>query len=102
MNIDELQELYDDGFGRITSTDELTISSSEVNLYPNPSTGKLFVESAHQFSSYSITDLRGATLITSHTSDINEIDIALDNGIYFIELHTPDGHNYKEKIIVQR
>ena len=101
-NIDELQDLYDSGFERITATEDQFIPTSEVNLYPNPSTGKLFLESEHQFDSYQITDLRGATLTTGTEQGLQEIDVNLDNGLYLIELRSDNGYIYKGKIIIQR
>ena len=101
-NIDELQDLYDSGFERITATEDQFIPTSEVNLYPNPSTGKLFLESEHQFDSYQITDLRGATLTTGIEQGLQEIDVNLDNGLYLIELRADNGLSYKGKIIIQR
>ena len=101
-NIDELQELYDTGFGTLTSTDNLSIPNNEVNLYPNPSSGKIFIDSEHQFDSYLITDLRGATLSTGQQDGINEIEVNLDNGIYLVELRAGNGTSYKGKIVVQK
>jgi len=100
-NIDELQQLYDDGFERITATKESSIQSEDVQLYPNPSTGKIYVKSQHQFESYSIKNLNGSVLLRGYEKALKEIDVPLGNGIYLIELNTEQGQQYFDKIIIQ-
>lgn len=101
-NIDELQQIYDDSFEQISSTQESTISVNEVLLYPNPSTGKVFLKSEIIFDSYLIKDINGATLAKGNQQGINEIDINLGSGFYLLELLSENGKKYLGKLVIQK
>jgi hypothetical protein len=85
----------------LTSLDE--VRASEVNIYPNPTDGLLFVESddVTPGTRYRITSLTGATLISGRTTDrrttINTE--SLSSGYYLLELD--DKSPSKHKILIK-
>lgn len=100
-NIDELQQIYDSKFAEVTATHEPTFDLNEVQLYPNPSTGKVFLRSELNFDSYWIKDINGAVLSKGGQRGLSEIDIDLDAGIYLIELLSDNGKKYISKVVIK-
>jgi len=79
----------------ITSVDE--IAESEINIYPNPTTGQLNIETERRFSEIKVFDVAGNLLLDRSFS--NEIDLeGIVSGIYLLELQDKDGI-YRKKII---
>ena len=71
-------------------------NKSMINLYPNPTTGELRIESGElRINSVEIFDVFGRkqkTILHSPFSILHSIDIShLSNGIYFLKIHTESG-----------
>ena len=79
----------------LTSVDE--ILESEINIYPNPTTGQLNIETERRFSEIKIFDVTGKLLLDQNFS--NQIDLGgFVPGLYLVELRDEDGI-YRKKII---
>jgi hypothetical protein len=75
------------------SVDELSGSKSQVEVYPNPTFSKVFIESSERFKSYKIYSMTGK-LVQSGALKQNSIDVAqLTKGSYFLKLS--DGSDRK-------
>ena len=77
------------------------ISESRVNIYPNPTRGKIEIKNLKENTVLTITDILGAKVRQIKTKSSNEIiDISnLKNGVYFISNN--DKNNYFVKKIVK-
>ena len=77
------------------------ISESKVNIYPNPTRGKIEIQNLKENTVLTITDILGAKVRQIKTKSSNEIiDISnLKKGVYFISNN--DKNNYFVKKIVK-
>lgn len=74
------------------------------DIYPNPASDKLFVESESQNTRhhriYSVIDLYGRNIKSGLLSEIDYIDVSeLSNGIYFFKITSSSGTSIKRFII---
>ena len=73
-----------------------------LNIYPNPTLGKLNIVSADKINTLSITDIIGKELLFAKDFLANTIDLSsFKNGIYFINITTNKG-TYIKKIILTK
>jgi hypothetical protein len=92
-----------------TSTSVATTIAQEFNIYPNPTTGNIFIQWASKTTGnadVTITDVTGRTVLSS-TININaasgqsQLNVNdLNNGIYLISIKG-EGLNYNGKVMVQ-
>jgi hypothetical protein len=82
--------------------DETALNNKEIQIYPNPSTGKvnLFLDKDHTFNQISILNISGQQILTENISqkDSNQFSFDLSDypaGIYFVQL---TGKNITEVI----
>jgi hypothetical protein len=69
------------------TTDEIVKQNIEVNIYPNPSMGKFYVEAADVINEIVVYDLTGRTLAKYHPMNTKEtISINQSPGIYLIKV----------------
>jgi hypothetical protein len=76
-----------------------------VNVYPNPTSGKLIIDSSEDFNSILVFNLLGKTVYTFNNTRINNtlttIDLSyLQKGIYFIQIEVNQQY-IKQRIILQ-
>tara|TARA_B110000902_G_scaffold34988_1_gene37161 strand:- start:163 stop:1026 length:864 start_codon:yes stop_codon:yes gene_type:complete len=70
-------------------------------VYPNPTTGKITLKHIKKIDRVNIFDLRGK-LVFQTNNGIKEIDISgLNEGLYFMNIHTLSGTKISVKIIKQ-
>ncbi|MBI4929710.1 MAG: T9SS type A sorting domain-containing protein [Bacteroidetes bacterium] len=76
--------------------------SSQINIYPNPTTGIFTITSTEKISSIKITNVIGEEIVTSAINNqTSTIDLSIQpKGIYFIKLFSEKGIEIK-KIILQ-
>jgi len=101
--IDSLQVLFDEWLLYLNAGENVSYQGN-FNIYPNPSSGKLVVESSHDGK-----DLEGI-LYNSNGKLLREIQLTgqktiintrtLPKGIYFIKINNTRGTIYQEKIII--
>ena len=77
----------------------VSIESKKVSLYPNPTSGMLYIELDNPFDAV-IYNYQGQVVMREYNND-GQINLSdLSTGIYFIEIR--DGHNVMiEKLIVK-
>ena len=92
-----------------TSTSVATTTAQEFNIYPNPTTGNIFIQWSNKITGnadVTITDVTGRVVIASTikintTSGQSQINVSdLNNGIYLISIKGA-GVNYNGKVMVQ-
>lgn len=73
---------------------------TELNLFPNPSTGQFTIDVNGTFQ-YSITDASGKLILTDMGTDITTVDLSLhESGIYFVTV-VIDHQTYIQKLLIQ-
>ena len=80
---------------------ESTLGATAFKLYPNPSSGKIYFETAEKLDSYEIFDLQGKRLVTGIINE-GQSSISIQNlssGTYIIKLKTSNGTVMTDKII---
>jgi len=104
-----------DSFGTLVFADfagvkEIEEISAIVAMYPNPSTGDVYLQVAdNTFDgpvSVSVSDMTGRTVITSQENFRSNAQVRLDveqlsTGIYFVSILDGDGKKAVKKLIVQ-
>lgn len=98
---------YTDFFiAKLASSECGTVSNEDfektnIKLYPNPTTGKIYIETDEILNTYEVYNIVGQRLLRG-TFISNEASISLENmssGTYFIKLQTQKGTVVTEKII---
>ena len=73
-----------------------------LNIYPNPTLGKLNIASADKINSLSITNIIGEEILFAKDFSANTIDLSsYKSGVYFINISTDKG-THIEKIILTK
>ena len=77
-----------------TSTDDILNS---ISLYPNPTSGEIFISTSEQVEKVSILNLSGLNMLEISVDDISNSKIKLDlhdysKGIYFVKISYQDRH----------
>ncbi|MGB0390860.1 MAG: DUF4465 domain-containing protein [Salibacteraceae bacterium] len=84
----------------LSSINEMAIQT-KVNLYPNPVSDYLFIDSETTFDSFLVFDLNGNTIINESMIYSNKIDLSsLTKGMYFVKL-TALNYFITQRIIVK-
>ncbi len=87
------------GEANTCTTVNLTSLNSSLNIYPNPATTTIFLNSPVKIQAVNLYNLQGQMLISS---DENQIDVEhLARGIYILKVQTQDGTVHTRKIIKQ-
>lgn len=83
-------EVYDDfNLTALSTVGVAGIEASQVSVYPNPTSGKLYISSNVQTGfTYQITDVTGKIIIETNSNSLKEeVDISnLTSGIYFVKV----------------
>lgn len=75
-------------------------NSLSFNVYPNPTTGIINVETTEQLSTYRIYDATGRMVRQSMFGSSNEINLEnTSNGVYFIRIVTVEGNAGTVKVV---
>ncbi len=73
-----------------------------LNIYPNPTHGKINISSAYKINTLSITNIIGKKILFTENLSKNTIDLSsYKNGVYFINISTEKGI-HTEKIILNK
>jgi hypothetical protein len=71
---------------------------NEVKMYPNPTSGLLYIETSQEMQSYEVYNLIGQRLLSGSLTD--SIDLKdISKGTYIIRLTTPNGEVLTDKVI---
>lgn len=90
--------LFDDI--EIVITGSLTadkFNSLLVKVYPNPTTGSVFIKSEVAVKEVAVYNTLGQTVYVNYANEINLSNI--EKGVYFVEVHLMNGQKATEKII---
>lgn len=80
------------------SVDEFGQDSS-VTVYPNPTSGQLFVNSKYDIKSLALYDIQGRQVHYFNSLEENTLDITnVSRGVYFLEIETAKGKSTKKII----
>ncbi|HEX7412740.1 MAG TPA: T9SS type A sorting domain-containing protein, partial [Bacteroidia bacterium] len=77
--------------------------SANINVYPNPATDEVFIQSENTISKIVLTDLLGNIVIQQSEQAVHAINTAsLQNGAYLIKAFTDKGLTDTKKLIIVR
>lgn len=97
------RDLWQNSTVTLNCSGSVNIHENEENnlfLYPNPSKGRVFINSPMQYSNISIYNIVGEEISLNKKRTQNMLDISnLSNGIYFINLNTEKGIITKKIIL---
>lgn len=100
LNTTEINELCE--YGTVSSANN--IEQDEINLYPNPATKTIIIESKQEFEELKLYDLTGALVLEKNNTrghEYYQLDVNhLDNGIYFLQLKKGINVSKREKVII--
>jgi len=78
------------------------ILNQEINMYPNPTQGKLFISTSDKITSISITNIIGKEVFSQINFNDNSIDLnSFKNGVYFVSINTNKGAVTKKIILTK-
>lgn len=99
--IDSLQTLFDLKQGCYATNIKETQLESSTLIYPNPSTGNITIELPNTHSEIRITNSLGQPILNTETIE-SKLTIQLEqNGMYFIQIITPQGAVQRKILISQ-
>ena len=77
------------------------VTDSHLNIYPNPTSGRLHVESDNNMHSYRIINILGQTILSGNLSGTQaELELgSLVTGLYFIQLTTDFGQTTQKFLV---
>lgn len=82
----------------VTAVKEAVLSTEDIDLFPNPTNGLVYISSKEDFVKYDIVDLSGVLLKTNAINN-RSIDISgLKAGMYIVHLTTRDSRTVVRKI----
>lgn len=94
-----------DGLVNIVGIGENSLNRSILSVYPNPSSGNVFINSSdNEQINLRVTDMVGRLVINSKTikQGINQIDVrTLKNGLYLLNFEK-NGINYSHKLMINK
>ena len=74
-------------------------SKNNVIMYPNPAKSHIYIQSAEQILTISLSNILGEIVINKRDLENRTIEISnLKNGIYFLNIKTKSGHITKKLI----
>ncbi len=79
------------------SLEEKTVP--QLKVYPNPSNGKLFLETEEQIVAISLMDISGKIL--GQYGSANELDLQEESGLYILSIEFTNGQSLQERIVIQ-
>jgi hypothetical protein len=96
--------LYKRPLSEVTAINE--VSSTTTNIYPNPTSGIIYIATIQALETIRVFDVSGKlvqTLTNPNKLTSVELDLSgLDNGIYFIHAQTENGKVSKSKLVVSK
>ncbi|WP_196889270.1 T9SS type A sorting domain-containing protein [Aureivirga sp. CE67] len=88
----------------IKVTDDLNISEENlksISIYPNPSTGKFFMETKTEISALYVTDATGKIVFKKRNKISKEFDLSsFDRGVYYITIQN-ENNSTTQKLILK-
>lgn len=83
-----------------TISNEETLLTNAVHLFPNPTNDQVFIESAQTIQQVNVLDITGKTVSKNLPFLNGKIDLSgLQSGVYFIEMQMDSGELFVEKVV---
>lgn len=74
---------------------------NKINVYPNPTSGMLNLQSQVAITSYTLCDLQGR-VVKKGSLATNQVDLSgLESGVYVLGLRGVDGHVWNTKVVFE-
>ncbi len=89
------------GSGSSSGMDDIAVNA-HIDVYPNPSTGMVMINSGNKVHSYNLVDLKGRIVISADILPANEAELNFSNiakGIYLLEINTALGKSVQRLIL---
>lgn len=97
LNANEVNQLFltDPACTELTSVSTYSDTKSELNIFPNPSTGKINIKTNDEISEIKVYDLLGNFIL--HSNNKTQIDISdMPSGVYILKVKIKaEMYNYK-------
>ena len=78
-------------------------SNTGINVYPNPATNMLFVNSNRNLSEIRIKNIYGEEILVQYPETVNSvIKFDIPPGIYFVETYMNNGNKQTHKIVIAK
>jgi hypothetical protein len=86
----------------VCSTSELVEASLSINIYPNPSTGMIYVKGSELTrANIQVIDMMGRIMYEENHSLTDQIDLSdLKKGTYLLRIHTENGHVFSKTLLL--
>lgn len=95
---------YCDGspVNEVCSTSELVEASLSINIYPNPSTGMIYVKGSELTrANIQVIDMMGRIMYEENHSLTDQIDLSdLKKGTYLLRIQTENGHVFSKTLLL--
>lgn len=95
---------YCDGspVNEVCSTSELVEESLNINIYPNPSTGMIYVKGSELTrANIQVIDMMGRIMYEENHSLTDQIDLSdLKKGTYLLRIQTENGHVFSKTLLL--
>lgn len=87
----------------ITNVDQVSLNEDNFSLYPNPSNGEITILlGSDQTANLSIYNLIGKNVYEQRLIDQRtELSIALNSGVYFVNISAKNGNSITKKLIIK-
>ncbi len=84
----------------IVDLDAVAENTNSNNIYPNPSNGSVTVEAQGTLAIYNVAGQ--LVRIVNLDSEINTIDMNVENGVYFFSIYDNNGNNTVSRVVVAK
>ena len=90
-------------YQQTVSIDKYKTASAIINIYPNPATDEVFIQSENTISKVVVTDLLGNVVLQQTANSIQKINtLSLQSGVYLIKAFTDKGFADTQKLIIAK
>ena len=91
-----------------TGIKQFTANNNSLKVYPNPSTGDVFISSSDLSNTawtLVVTDVTGRTVIENNypiNNSLVKLSTQLNNGVYFVKVVLPNGSIKQQKVVITK
>jgi hypothetical protein len=90
-------------YQQTVSIDKYKSTSASINIYPNPATDEVYIQSENTISKIVVTDLLGNVVLQQVANSVQKINtLSLQSGVYLIKAFTDKGFADTQKLIIAK